>query len=76
MQIFTNSLTSGENLCWAVSKLRLWVLVGAWNASNDYVDFYIIYLRRDYTKENFLDLPMLVMNSGIASRLYTSMSGC
>ena len=28
---FTNAPTSHENLCWAISKVRLWVLVGAWN---------------------------------------------
>ena len=30
---FTNGPMSHENFCWAVSKVRLWVLVGMWNAS-------------------------------------------
>ena len=37
MQIFMNFMndpTSHENLCWAVPKVRLQVLVGTWNASN------------------------------------------
>ena len=34
VQIFTNGHMSCENLCWAVSKVQLWILVGGWKASN------------------------------------------
>ena len=44
---FTNGHMNHENLCWIVSKVQLWVLVGAWIS---------LFLYKEHAKKNLLHL--------------------